>query len=110
LQHQVDVSYPKGQRHYWKSAFLKTLSDDVIDLVVEAADASPSPLNVLMIGVFGGAVARVPNYATAFGHRDALFSWAFWRSRTIPQSTRVRGHGRERLGRRPFRTQPAAPK
>jgi FAD/FMN-containing dehydrogenase len=74
MQRQVDVSYPKGQRHYWKSAFLKTLSDDVIDLVIESANTSPSPLNVIMIEVYGGAVARVAKDATAFEHRDALFN------------------------------------
>jgi FAD/FMN-containing dehydrogenase len=74
MQRQVDVSYPKGQRHYWKSAFLKTLPDEVIDLTVEAASASPSPLNVMMIEVYGGAVARVANDATAFGHREAMYN------------------------------------
>ena len=74
MQRQVDVSYPKGQRHYWKSSFIKTLSEDVMDLVIDAAITSPSPLNVLMIEVYGGAVARVTNDATAFGHRDALFN------------------------------------
>jgi len=74
MQQQVDVSYPKGQRHYWKSAFLKTLTDDVIDLVIDAASTSPSPINVMMIEMYGGAVARVANDATAFGHRDAMFN------------------------------------
>jgi FAD/FMN-containing dehydrogenase len=74
MQRQVDVSYPKGQRHYWKSAFVKTLSDDVLDLVVESANTSPSPMNVIMVEVYGGAVARVAGDATAFGHRDALFN------------------------------------
>ncbi len=74
MQRQVDVSYPKGQRHYWKSSFVKTLSDDVIDLAIESANTSPSPLNVIMIEVYGGAVARVASDATAFGHRDALFN------------------------------------
>jgi FAD/FMN-containing dehydrogenase len=74
MQRQVDVSYPKGQRHYWKSTFVKTLSDEVLDLVVESANTSPSPLNVIMVEVYGGAVARVASDATAFGHRDALFN------------------------------------
>ena len=51
MQRQVDDSYPKGRRHYWKSAFVKTLPDDVIDLAIESADTSPSPLNVIMIEV-----------------------------------------------------------
>jgi FAD/FMN-containing dehydrogenase len=74
MQQQVDVSYPKGQRHYWKSAFLMTLTDDVIDLAIESARTSPSPMNVIMIEAYGGAVARVANDATAFGHRDAKFN------------------------------------
>jgi FAD/FMN-containing dehydrogenase len=74
MQSQVDVSYPKGQRHYWKSAFVKTLSDDVIALVIESAVTAPSPMNVVMVEVYGGAVARVASDATAFGHRDALFN------------------------------------
>ena len=74
MQRQVDVSYPKGHRHYWKSAFLKGLTDDVIDLVIEAVSTSPSPLNTIMFETYGGAVARVANDATAFGHRDAMFN------------------------------------
>lgn len=77
MQRQVDVSYPKGQRHYWKSTFVKTLSDDVIDLVVESANTSPSPMNVIMVEVYGGEVARIASDATAFGHRDALFNVSF---------------------------------
>ena len=74
MQRQVDASYPKGQRHYWKSAFLKTLTDDVIDMVIESASTSPSPMNAIMFEIYGGAVARVANDATAFGHRDATFN------------------------------------
>jgi FAD/FMN-containing dehydrogenase len=74
MQRQVDVSYPKGQRHYWKSAFLKGLTDDVIDLVIETVSTSPSPFNSILLEAYGGAVARVANDATAFGHRDAMFN------------------------------------
>ena len=74
MQQQFDVSYPKGQRHYWKAAFMKTLPDVVIDALIEAMSSSPSPSNTILIEGYGGAVARVANDATAFGHRDAKFN------------------------------------
>ena len=74
MQQLVDISYPKGQRHYWKSAFMKALPDEVIDLAIEAARTSPSNLNVIMIEQYGGAVSRIASDATAFGHRDAVFN------------------------------------
>jgi FAD/FMN-containing dehydrogenase len=74
VQRQLDVSYPKGLRHYWKSAFLKSVTDDVIDLMIEAVSTAPSPFNSIVLEAYGGAVARVANDATAFGHRDALFN------------------------------------
>jgi FAD/FMN-containing dehydrogenase len=77
MQQQLDASYPKGQRHYWKSAFLRALPDDVIDLMIESARTSPSPLNATMLETYGGAVARVATDATAFGHRDAMFNLSF---------------------------------
>jgi FAD/FMN-containing dehydrogenase len=77
MQQQIDLSYPKGQRHYWKSAFLKSLTDDVIDMVIETVRTSPSPMNTVLVESYGGAVARVANDATAFGNRDAKFNLSF---------------------------------
>jgi FAD/FMN-containing dehydrogenase len=74
MQQQLDVSYPKGRRHYWKSAFLKSLTDDVVDLMIETMSTSPSPSNTILLEVYGGAVARVANDATAFGNRDPMFN------------------------------------
>ena len=77
MQQQIDLSYPKGQRHYWKSAFLKSLTDDVIDMMIETVRTSPSPMNTVLVESYGGAVARVANDATAFGNRDAKFNLSF---------------------------------
>lgn len=41
LQRQVDAMYPKGQRHYWKTGFLKSLTDDALDLLIETVSKSP---------------------------------------------------------------------
>ena len=61
IQQSFDVSYPKGQRHYWKSAFMQTLPDEVIDLAIESAAASPSPLSVIMVELYRGAIATLPD-------------------------------------------------
>jgi FAD/FMN-containing dehydrogenase len=74
MQRQIDLSYPKGQRHFWKSAFLKSLPDELIDLMIETVRTSPSPLNTVLVESYGGAVARVANDATAFANRDAKFN------------------------------------
>jgi FAD/FMN-containing dehydrogenase len=70
-QKMFDAALPHGRHYYWKSHKLGTLTDDVIDVVVEQASAITSPLSTTAIFTFGGAVARVPTEATAFPNRDA---------------------------------------
>jgi hypothetical protein len=77
---------PEGRRYYWKSAFLKGLTDDVIDLTIETVRTSPSPMSTVLVESYGGAVARVANDATAFGNRDAKFNLSFLRISQGPAS------------------------
>jgi FAD/FMN-containing dehydrogenase len=70
----MDAAYPRGSLNYWKSGFLSALSDDVIDRLVGAFAAVPSPMTVVVIEQLGGAVARVPDDATAFSHRAAAYN------------------------------------
>lgn len=73
VQKLFDADYPKGARYYWKSAYLSALSDEAIDLLVEHALRSPSPESTLDIWQLGGAIARVPEDATAYPHRAAPY-------------------------------------
>jgi FAD/FMN-containing dehydrogenase len=70
-QKMFDPAMPHGQHYYWKSHKLGSLTDDVIDVVVEHAAGITCPAGTVPIFTFGGAVGRVPENATAFPNRDA---------------------------------------
>lgn len=70
----LDGAFPKGARNYWKSAFFKELSADVIGLLVDAFERVPSPMSGMVIEHFHGAVTRVDPTATAFPHREPGFN------------------------------------
>ncbi len=53
--------------------FADDFSDDAIDAMIAAAEAGPSPFNLIHIRGLGGAYARVANDATAFAHRDRRY-------------------------------------
>ena len=73
-QRQVDDEFPFGMRHYWKSAFVKNLSDDLIKGVASAFPLSPSHRSFLVLEHMGSGVTRVHPDATAFDYRDASFN------------------------------------
>jgi FAD/FMN-containing dehydrogenase len=61
---------PSGLRSYWKSHFLKEIPDHAIDTLVDHFAKVPSPRTAIQFQQFGGAVSRVREDATAFGHRQ----------------------------------------
>lgn len=71
LQKLFDTQTPFGERRcYWKSHYLSALPDTTIDAIVQSNAAPPSPFTLSSIWNFGGAMARVPAAATAFGDRS----------------------------------------
>jgi len=64
-----DAAYPKGMLNYWKSNFLATVDDNVIDTIVEMVEHCPSIYSGIFVEHWHGAVARVPQDQTAFHHR-----------------------------------------
>jgi FAD/FMN-containing dehydrogenase len=71
LQSMFDPFVPKRDlQYYWKSAYLTSLGDDVVDFLTQTAATIPSTYTYLVILPFGGAAGRVGAEDTAFGRRD----------------------------------------
>jgi len=68
-----DASVPPRNGYYWKSHFLNGLSDGFVEAAVEHHLRAPQPWSYSLIGQLGGAIARIPNDATAYPHRDAPY-------------------------------------
>lgn len=70
-QKMFDAAVPHGRHYYWKSHKLPALTDEMIAVIVEHSSAITSPMSTIPVFTQGGAVARVPDEATAFAHRGA---------------------------------------
>ncbi len=69
-QSMADFVWPRGLRSYWKSNFLNSFSDAAIDTILSHYAKTPSWHTVIVIEHDGdGAMDRVPDDSTAFGHR-----------------------------------------
>ena len=76
LQSMLDATAPHGGHYYDRLHYLHEVSDDLLDALVEAFEAVPTPQAHIVTGWMGGAVDRVPAGATAFGHRGiAAETW-----------------------------------
>jgi len=69
-QRMADFLWPSGLHGYWKSSYLKALSDGAIDVLAGFFARVPSRRTVIVIEHNGDSVwDRVSDSATAFGHR-----------------------------------------
>jgi len=73
LQGLLDPLYARGSKNYFKSGFLGGLDDELIEVLVRHHQAAPSPQSEIHVHHVGGAVARVGDGDTAFGHRGAPY-------------------------------------
>jgi len=72
LQKGFDWVFPKGEhQNYWKSLYLNTLNDAVIDLMIDNHDKRPSSQTATGLRYHGGAVQRVGATESAFGDRSS---------------------------------------
>ena len=77
VQDLITEGNPRGLRNYWSADFLAELPDEAIDTFVAHATKPVSPFSQMLMVAGGGAIARVPEDATAFGERRAPFNMHF---------------------------------
>jgi FAD/FMN-containing dehydrogenase len=76
FQAMLDPSAPQGFRSYWRGEYLDTLPDAAISTFLHEAPrlaAAGAPFTQAVYFRLGQGVARVPNDATAFSHREANY-------------------------------------
>ncbi len=73
LQQMLDASFPYDIQNYWKGTTLASLTPEAAAVLIEHYARVPSSLTGVVLEQFGGEMARVPDEATAFSHRDMAF-------------------------------------
>jgi len=72
-QQAFDPLLTPGARNYWKTHNVQTISDELIDILVEYTGKLPDPQCEIFVGMLGSQVSRVAADATAYVGRDAEY-------------------------------------
>ncbi len=105
FQAMFDQLLPHGILAYAKSDYFAEMDASAVTDIVKLGDNLPSPLAMIRVNHYGGAVAAVPNDATPFAQRDAVFAVnadSFWHDpaeternirwvRTVWETMRIHG-------------------
>ncbi|RQG98590.1 FAD-binding oxidoreductase [Natrarchaeobius oligotrophus] len=71
LQQGFDPFFPAGEHRYYQgSIYLDSLDDETITKIVEREPSRPDPRILYYVWNLGGAIADVPEHATAFSGRE----------------------------------------
>jgi hypothetical protein len=75
LQAAPDPGFPFGQLHYWKSGFLRHLTDEAVQTMMQFVGQMPSPTTSVGLQQMHGVASRTHPSATAFPHRAEQFDF-----------------------------------
>ena len=96
VQQLIDEGNPKGVRNYWTADFYEGLPEEAVETLVPLATSPRSPMSQVIVMAGGGAIARVPDEATACGQRQAPFNIHYLSLWSDPAEDEVQiGHTRE---------------
>jgi hypothetical protein len=68
-----DGGFPDGRLHYWKSGFLREVTDEATEILMSFVARMPSGVSGVGLQQMHGVASRVAPTATAFGHRAEQF-------------------------------------
>jgi hypothetical protein len=69
-----DPLLPRGLQHYWKTVYVKELTDEAIAVHLKHGPRVPAVSSTMHLYPINGACHDVAPDATAFGHRDATYA------------------------------------
>jgi len=89
VQQTFDPFVPKGMLNYWKSIYLDSMNQDVMDALVAAFEDQPLTACrcPIVLQALGGASSRVADDATAFGDRSRPYMIEINSSWTHPEDS-----------------------
>jgi FAD/FMN-containing dehydrogenase len=86
LQRRDDTPQGHARRRYSKGHYLRALPHDAINALLAGGANSPT----VSLQAYGGAIADVPDSASAFSHRDTAFEYVTSTSWTDPAEDQAR--------------------
>jgi FAD binding domain/Berberine and berberine like len=75
LQSALDERFPSGRLHYWKSGWLRDLTDGAIETLLKSLPLMPSSASSVGMQQMHGVASRIPPSATAFPHRAEQYDF-----------------------------------
>jgi FAD/FMN-containing dehydrogenase len=76
MQRLTDEGNTEGLNNYWRSTFVRDISDEVIELIVERSNAAVSPASMVLLHILDGAVCNVGAPDMAYSQRNGGFNVA----------------------------------
>lgn len=74
-QQMLNETAPSGKLNYWKSAYLKELSEQVIDTIISHSKDKPSPITMVHIWSQHGKANKIKTEETAFSNRNYQYNF-----------------------------------